>query len=229
MAKADGPCASRRRRIDRTRRSRVPTLRLDVPQHRDPLVGRAPSCTAAATRRLDARAATARSRQDPDGQESWPPAAGSAKQEHPYDRADLTGFNENWWVGLSLLHTLFAREHNAICDHLRRCTRSGADEDLFAHARLINAAVIAKIHVVEWTPAILDNPTVAIGMRGSWSGLLKEAGHLQVLWYLFSPRCTTGSGTRRPISTTPPTRSPKNSSPSIGCTRCSRTTSASAP
>lgn len=26
----------------------------------------------------------------------------------------LTGFSDNWWMGLSLLHTLFAAEHNAV-------------------------------------------------------------------------------------------------------------------
>ena len=31
-----------------------------------------------------------------------------------------TGFKRNWWVGLSMLHTLFVREHNAICDHAAR-------------------------------------------------------------------------------------------------------------
>jgi Animal haem peroxidase len=30
----------------------------------------------------------------------------------------MTGFNSNWWIGLELLHTLFALEHNAICDVL---------------------------------------------------------------------------------------------------------------
>lgn len=29
-----------------------------------------------------------------------------------------TGFNNNWWIGLELMHTLFALEHNAICDEL---------------------------------------------------------------------------------------------------------------
>ena len=35
------------------------------------------------------------------------------------DGVDLTGFSDNYWIGLSLLHTLFVKEHNAICDHLK--------------------------------------------------------------------------------------------------------------
>jgi hypothetical protein len=27
---------------------------------------------------------------------------------------------ENWWAGVGLLHTLFAREHNAVCDALKK-------------------------------------------------------------------------------------------------------------
>jgi len=30
-----------------------------------------------------------------------------------------TGFSNNWWVGMEILHTLFALEHNALCDMFR--------------------------------------------------------------------------------------------------------------
>ena len=33
----------------------------------------------------------------------------------PVSGREITGFTENGWVGLSLLHGLFALEHNAIC------------------------------------------------------------------------------------------------------------------
>jgi hypothetical protein len=85
--------------------------------------------------------------------------------------ADLTGFNDNWWVGLSLLHNLFAREHNAICAALHSRFPTWDDEGLFQHARLINAALIAKIHTVEWTPAILAHPALDLGMHANWSGV----------------------------------------------------------
>jgi hypothetical protein len=109
-----------------------------------------------------------------------------------YHHADLTGFNENWWVGLSLLHTLFALEHNRICELLAATHRGWSGEEIFAHARLINAAVLAKIHTVEWTPAILDHPTVHIGMRGIWSGLRQEGGIYRVLAYGFGPEVRDG-------------------------------------
>ena len=84
---------------------------------------------------------------------------------------DLTGFNDNWWVGLSLLHNLFVREHNAICDALKARYPAWDDEELFQRARLINAALIAKIHTIEWTPGILAHPALDIAMRVNWSGL----------------------------------------------------------
>lgn len=36
------------------------------------------------------------------------------------DGTPKTGFSDNWWLGVELLHTLFALEHNAICDSIRQ-------------------------------------------------------------------------------------------------------------
>ena len=86
----------------------------------------------------------------------------------------LTGFSGNWWAGLSLLHTLFAREHNAICDELKRHNPNWDGDRLFHGARMVNAALMAKIHTVEWTPAILSHPALQIGMKANWWGLQTE-------------------------------------------------------
>jgi Animal haem peroxidase len=87
---------------------------------------------------------------------------------------DEVGPRGNFWVGLAILHSLFMREHNAICDALRREHRDWTDEQLYDKARLINAAVMAKIHTVEWTPAIIAHPTTVLGMNANWYGLLGE-------------------------------------------------------
>lgn len=87
---------------------------------------------------------------------------------------DLTGVNGNYWLGLSLLHHLFTFEHNAICDKLKAVYPRWSDDKLFEHARLVNAALMAKIHTVEWTTAILGHPTMQTGMRGNWWGLEME-------------------------------------------------------
>jgi hypothetical protein len=90
----------------------------------------------------------------------------------PATGVEQTGFVRNWWLGLAVMHTLFAREHNAICVHLRAHHEDWDDERLFQTARLINAAVMAKIHTVEWTPAILANRTLFDAMHANWYGLL---------------------------------------------------------
>jgi hypothetical protein len=83
-----------------------------------------------------------------------------------------TGFVRNWWIGLNLLHTVFTREHNAICDHLKASYPEMDDNRLFQVARLINAAVMAKIHSVEWTPAILPNKGLDTALNANWYGIL---------------------------------------------------------
>jgi hypothetical protein len=88
-----------------------------------------------------------------------------------------TGFRRNWWVGLAMLHTLFVREHNSICDELKAAYPQWEDNRLFNVARLINAAVMAKIHTVEWTPAILPNPALDAAMHANWYGLVESFIH----------------------------------------------------
>jgi Animal haem peroxidase len=92
----------------------------------------------------------------------------------PVTGVDDTGFNDNWWVGLSLLHTLFVKEHNYLCDELHRRNPEWEDQELFDHARLIVAALTAKIHTVEWTPGILSHPAVQVAMSANWWGLLGQ-------------------------------------------------------
>lgn len=88
------------------------------------------------------------------------------------DGIDNTGVNDNWWIGLAVMHTLFAREHNAICAALKTAYPSLTDEMLFQTARLTTAALIAKIHTVEWTPALLDTPALRFAMHTNWWGIL---------------------------------------------------------
>ncbi len=93
---------------------------------------------------------------------------------HKNDGQELAGVNGNWWLGLSLMHTLFVREHNAIVDRLRVDHPRETGEWLFQKARLVNAALIAKIHTTEWTPALMNSPEGRLAMRGNWWGLLGE-------------------------------------------------------
>jgi Animal haem peroxidase len=88
--------------------------------------------------------------------------------------ADLTGTAGNFWVGLALLHSLFMREHNAICEHLTRAYPYLTGQQLYDKARLVNSALMAKIHTVDWTPAIIAHPTTVTAMRVNWFGLLGE-------------------------------------------------------
>ena len=58
----------------------------------------------------------------------------------------MSGFTDNWWIGLAMLHTLFTLEHNHICDLLAKQHPDWNDAQLHAKAKLINSALMAKIH-----------------------------------------------------------------------------------
>ncbi|KAJ3032838.1 hypothetical protein HDV00_007033 [Rhizophlyctis rosea] len=76
----------------------------------------------------------------------------------------------NNWLGVTAIHTLFVREHNVICDMLRKAYPTWTDQMLFDKARLINTAGIAKIHTLEWTTAMLQNELLYAGMNANWYG-----------------------------------------------------------
>lgn len=83
---------------------------------------------------------------------------------------NVTGFNQSWWMGLATLHTLFAREHNLLCDELHRHYPLWSDDRVYHTARLIVSALIAKIHTIEWTPAILATKQIDIALNNNWAG-----------------------------------------------------------
>jgi hypothetical protein len=92
---------------------------------------------------------------------------------------EKTGLTSNWWLGLSLLHNIFTLEHNAICDHLVAAfpewlEQPDGDDQIFRAARLVVNALVAKIHTVDWTRAILVHPALQIGMNANWWGLAQE-------------------------------------------------------
>ena len=92
----------------------------------------------------------------------------------PETGVHFSGFSDNWWIGLAMLHTLFTLEHNYIADLLAHQNPRWTDEQLFRKAKLINSALMAKIHTIEWTPAIVPNPIIATAMNVNWSGLAGE-------------------------------------------------------
>jgi hypothetical protein len=99
-----------------------------------------------------------------------PIMADPTSPDHP---ANSPGF----WLGLGLLHNLFTLEHNAICDHFKTTYPTWSDDELFDHARLVLAALMAKIHTVEWTPALISHPTTKLAMRANWWGIAGEQVH----------------------------------------------------
>ncbi|SDY81250.1 Animal haem peroxidase [Nitrosomonas sp. Nm58] len=109
---------------------------------------------------------------------------------------EATAFPDNWSIGLSFFHNVFAREHNAFVDEFRKLVTQTPDVDsglrnpakpevviryqdvtpdeLFNVARLVISAEIAKIHTIEWTTQLLYNEPLYRGMNANWHGLFHE-------------------------------------------------------
>jgi len=80
---------------------------------------------------------------------------------------------------LQLLHTVFLKEHNLIASRLAEEYPAWGDEELFQTSRLILSGLLAKIHTVEWTPVILNNLVLRLGININWYGLYE--GPVRVL------------------------------------------------
>jgi hypothetical protein len=124
------------------------------------------------------------------------PATGCDPIRPEWAGQEATAMPDNWSIGLSFLHTVFVREHNAIVNAFRKFARDNADEDsglrnperptepipyskvsndeLFEIARLVVSAEMAKIHTIEWTTQLLYDEPLYIGMNANWSGVFKD-------------------------------------------------------
>lgn len=109
---------------------------------------------------------------------------------------EATAFPENWSIGMSFFHNLFAREHNTFVTAFREEARrhpsrdSGlrrpqepdtpvlyqdmSDDEIFEIARLVIAAQIAKIHTIEWTTQLLYDEPLRVAMNSNWEGLFVD-------------------------------------------------------
>jgi hypothetical protein len=70
-----------------------------------------------------------------------------------------------------MLQDLFIREHNAIAEAVAEGEPLLDDEGIFQKTRLTVAALVAKIHTIEWTPALVNNRTMRSAMHINWNGV----------------------------------------------------------
>ncbi|HKU51455.1 MAG TPA: peroxidase family protein, partial [Nitrospira sp.] len=112
-----------------------------------------------------------------------------------WEGQEATAFPDNWSIGLSFFHNVFAREHNKFVEYFRsqdETKDSGirtadkpkpedelpygkvSDDELFEIARLVVSAEIAKIHTTEWTTQLLYDEALYRGMNANWFGLGKR-------------------------------------------------------
>jgi len=109
---------------------------------------------------------------------------------------EATAFPDNWSIGTSFYHNLFAREHNIFVDEFRKQATRTPDGDsglrnpanpdaviryrdvmpneLFEVARLVVAAEIAKIHTIEWTTQLLYDEPLNRGMNAKTTRMTRR-------------------------------------------------------
>src|SRR5262249_3226206 len=133
---------------------------------------------------------------EPSGEAYLPLLQGGDPMNPQWAGQESVAFPDNWSVGLSFFHNVFAREHNLFVGAFRARAAATPDADcglrnpttpsrvirykdvtadeLFEATRLVIAAEIAKIHTTEWTTQLLYNEPLFLSMNANWHGLLKD-------------------------------------------------------
>ncbi len=159
----------------------------------------------------------------PDGQGRYLPVFESGDPINPeWTGQESTAFADNWSIGMSFLTNVFAREHNAFVDEVRRQAgvtpdadsglrnpaaprkviryRDVSSDELYDAARLVVSAEIAKIHTTEWTPQLLYDEPLYQAMNANWSGLLGDSSPVLIAAQLYSALASgpgiVGTGSR---------------------------------
>lgn len=89
------------------------------------------------------------------------------------DGTDNIGDQVNSWVGITILQIIFLKEHNYCCDMIAKENPDLTDDQIFGYARNITAALVCKIHTVDWTVELLKTLQLEIGMKTNWYGIIK--------------------------------------------------------
>lgn len=103
------------------------------------------------------------------------------------DGTYVLGDNKNSWIGVALLQEIFLREHNYIAEELSKAYPDMSDERLFGVSRMVIAALVAKIHTVDWTVELLKTNLLEVGMKTNWYGLPKALISLYIKGALYWP------------------------------------------
>lgn len=90
----------------------------------------------------------------------------------PETGAEIAAFQEGLWVGTAFLHTLFVNEHNRVSKMLVSKHKDWDDQKIFDVSRLIITALMAKIHTIEWTTAVISHPIAVAALQANWNGAL---------------------------------------------------------
>ena len=117
--------------------------------------------------------------------------------------ADVRGTH---WIGLSSCTRSSRSSTTRSATGSKKEYPTWADDQLYDQARMINGALMAKIHTVDWTPAIIAHPTTKVAMRSAVVGPRHGAGQAPLRADQLERGRSAASPARRPTTTACRTR-----------------------